>query len=117
MTNIVVSILIVTNSHWTVMEVKPSNLNCCVIGCQEDHSEMRIESETVQRIWVALVPFEGATHRVTLKTEFVVPANEIGKRRTVYSGFDYKKEKKPVSWAIPSPFDQLTNSFGKLLMP
>lgn len=97
MTNIVAALIITTNSHWSVIRTEPSGISCAVIGCARDHSEQRTERETVYRVSQAEFVFEGATNRVTLKSEVI----SQGRERILRSGFDYVKEKSPFFYASP----------------
>jgi hypothetical protein len=106
MTNLIATILITTNAHWTVLKTEPSYMNCAVNGCTADHSEKRTEKQVLYRIIQAEVLFEGATNRMVLKSE-VLPCEE--KLRVLYSGWDYEKPKQ--QWGGFSTNVWLTNTW------
>lgn len=90
MTNLLVSILISTNAHWTIVKNEPSDRNCLVLGCKADHSEKRTEEKILYRVVEAEIIFDGATNRTVLESAEIKPwrGREI---RVLYSGWDYTK--------------------------
>lgn len=110
MTNLVAALIISTNSHWTLVETKPSNYGCLVYGCKRDHSEMRLERKDTWRITQARILFDG------VQTNFVLKCESIGsdvETRIQYSGVDYEKEPSRLmsytnQWVIPTYRDAWT---------
>ena len=100
MTNIIAALIITTNTHWVVVKTEPSNINCNVIGCKADHSEMRTEAQTVYRVTESEFRWQGEKKRVVLKSEEIPQAKPV--LRVQYSGFDYT--------IPPSPFRFMTNN-------
>ena len=102
MTNLIATLIIITNTHWTVVKTEPSYVKCAVFGCQKDHSEKRTESATICRAFIAEVQFDGTTNRFPLRAEILT--NAAPTERVLYSGFDYTKQTTVLltNWSFPN---------------
>src|SRR4030095_7294191 len=86
-----------TNSHWVTVNTAASDRQCNVLGCKADHSEKRTEELLRWRVTECEIVFEGAKNRVVLQIEPLPKKFGPGFQRTLYSGWDYERE-KPRTW-------------------